>query len=437
MISKADKTDTFISNIDTLTTAIQTEGPDWLKDFRRQNLNRFFDQGFPSIKDEEWKYTNVAPILKQRYVLREKVQTIDVNSLGSYYDDTETNLVFINGQFSPQLSSTKNLPKGIVISNLRNTLTSDSSKIEKFLKVFRQPSENAFLSINQAVPSDGAYIEVADNIVFEKLIHIIHITTSDNEALLTVPKTFIYLGRSSEITVLESHISVNDTIYLSSALTDIYIQENATIHYTKAQAESKNAYHIGGTRAWQEQNSNFDGFSLMTGASLTRNNLDIILAGEGSTAVLNGLYCVTDKQHVDNHTSVDHQVPNCVSNQLYKGILTDSTHAVFNGKIFVRDIAQKTNSYQLNKNLLLGNDCRVDTKPQLEIFADDVKCTHGATIGQLNEDEIFYLRTRGIQKSQAIKMLSRGFVDDILNNIKNDSINRKLHQLIEPIFANL
>ena len=224
---------------------------------------------------------------------------------------------------------------------------------------------------------------------------------------------------------------------MSNALTDIFLSENAVLHYCKSQKESLKAFHIGQTRVWQEWDSQFDGFSFMAGSLLTRNNLDIVLNGEGTGATLNALYSAGGHQHVDNHTSVDHRAPNCTSNQLYKGILNEAARAVFNGKVFVRPIAQKTNSYQLNKNLLLGKDCRVDTKPQLEIFADDVKCTHGATIGQLDEDELFYLQTRCIPKKAATQMLAQGFVEDLFSQIKSNSIHQKLNILIEPSFKAL
>jgi Fe-S cluster assembly protein SufD len=237
---------------------------------------------------------------------------------------------------------------------------------------------------------------------------------------------------------LESHVAFNDqVIYFTNASTDVFLDANASLHYCKAQKESLNAYHIGQTRVWQERDSNFDGFSLTAGSQLTRNSLNIALNGEGANAGLNALYSVFGNQHVDNHTSVDHRVPNCTSNQLYKGILNGDSRAVFNGKVFVRPIAQQTNSYQLNKNLLLGNNCRVDTKPQLEIFADDVKCTHGATIGQLDENEMFYLQTRCIPRNVATKMLVHGFVDDLFGLIKNSSTLQKVNALMQPSFEEL
>ena len=224
---------------------------------------------------------------------------------------------------------------------------------------------------------------------------------------------------------------------MTSALTDISLAKNALLYYSRAQKENLKSYHIGNTRVWQERDSNFQGFSFVAGGALIRNNLDVVLNGEGAQSFLNALYSVYGTQHVDNHTSVDHRVPNCMSNQLYKGILNGASRAVFNGKIFVRPIAQKTNSYQLNKNLLLGKDCRVDTKPQLEIFADDVKCTHGATIGQMNEEELFYLQTRAIGKQDATRMLARGFAEDVLNQIKNEAVHQKLTEYLQPSFEKL
>ena len=264
------------------------------------------------------------------------------------------------------------------------------------------------------------------------MIHIIHVASGDSKAFIA-PRNVIYAEQSSECTILESHIAFEDnSTYLATPLSDFYLEENSTIHYAKAQKESLKAYHVGNTRVWQERNTNFDSISIMVGAAITRNNLDIVIDGEGSNANLHGLYFLHGKQHADNHTSVDHRQPNCTSNQLYKGILEGSSRSVFNGKIFVNEIAQLTNSYQLNKNLLLGKDCRVDTKPQLEIFADDVKCTHGATIGQLEKDEVFYLQSRCISKQDATKILVRGFIEDLLVDVSSETLQDKIHWLVEP-----
>jgi len=356
----------------------------------------------------------------------------------AYRNDGDINIVFVNGSLSTELSNINKIPKGITISTIDEAIANNVPHIEKFLTKYDLANEAVFVGLNEALNETGTYIGVEKKTVTEGLIHIIHVTSSKSTNTVSMPRTLITLDQSSEATILESHIAFNDKItYFTNALTDIFLGEDTTLHYSKAQKESLNAFHIGQTRVWQERNSNYDGFTLTAGGKLTRNNLNIVLNGEGADAILNALYSIYGEQHVDNHTSVDHRVPNCTSNQLYKGILNNASRAVFNGKVFVRPIAQLTNSYQLNKNLLLGTKCRVDTKPQLEIFADDVKCTHGATIGQLDENEMFYLQTRCIPRNVATKMLVHGFVDDLFSTIKNDSIHQKVDALMQPSFEKL
>jgi Fe-S cluster assembly protein SufD len=345
----------------------------------------------------------------------------------------DINLVFINGSYSRELSNVNNIPDGIKITTVEEAVAAKEPVIEQCMTKYCIGNEAPFVALNEALNLDGAYIHVKDKTVHPGLIHIVHVTDGASTNIITSPRTIITLGVLSEITVLESHVGFNDQMtYFSNALTDIFLAEGATLHYAKAQKDNLKAYHVDRTRTWQERNTTFDCFSLVTGAKLSRNDLDIILNGEGANATLNALYSVYDDQHVDNHTSVDHRLPNCTSTQLYKGILNHAARAVFNGKIFVREIAQQTNSYQLNKNLLLGPDCRVDTKPQLEIHADDVKCTHGATIGQLDEDELFYLQTRCIPRDTATKMLVHGFADDVFERIKNERVQKICRDLIQP-----
>jgi Fe-S cluster assembly protein SufD len=393
--------------------------------------------GIPTVKDEEWKYTNLAALGKYTLDVVKGGVLAERDALESYYDRSETNIVFVNGTLSRELSDLDSAPDGITITPIQDAVAGNDPRIEKLLTKYDNADKTAFIALNEAL-SNGIFIHVKEKTVTPKLIHVIHVTGCDQKNTASMPRSVIAMERSSEATVLESHIAFNDKVtYFSNALTDIFLEENAVLHYCKSQKESMKAFHVGQTRVWQERNSNFDGFSFMAGSALTRNDLNVVLNGEGANANLNALYSAYNDQHVDNHTSVDHQVPNCTSNQLYKGILNDAARAVFNGKIFVRPIAQKTNSYQLNKNLLLGKNCRVDTKPQLEIYADDVKCTHGATIGQLDEDEMFYLQTRCIPRKTATQMLAHGFVDDLLSVIKHDGIRQKLHTLIEPSFEAL
>jgi Fe-S cluster assembly protein SufD len=284
--------------------------------------------------------------------------------------------------------------------------------------------------MNQALFLDGAYVHVEKGAVVEPLVHIIHVTSGVEENTIVFPRTFINVEESAQINILESYISFEDISYFSNGVTDMKIAPNAVVQYCKAQVESPKAIHVGATRIWQERTSTLETFSFAHGAKIARNNLSILLKGEGANTILNGFYALDGNQHVDNHTLLDIQQPNCTSYQLYKGLLNDASRAVFNGKIYVHSEAQKTNGYQLNKHLVLGKDARVDTKPQLEIFADDVKCTHGATIGQLSEEEVFYLQSRCITKEKAIQLLSKGFIDDIINTIKSESTRRKLSGLL-------
>ena len=284
--------------------------------------------------------------------------------------------------------------------------------------------------MNQALFLDGALIQVEKNAVIEPLVHVIHVTSGILPDTVLFPRSFISVGEAAKVNILESHICFEPVGYLANAVTDMRIASNASVGYCKAQVESHQAVHIGTTRIWQEAGSWLDAFSFTHGGQMVRNNLSIFLKGEGAHTVMNGLYAIDGSQHVDNHTLLDIQQPDCTSFQLYKGLLMAKSRAVFNGKIYVHPVAQKTNAYQLNKHLLLGQDARVDTKPQLEIFADDVKCSHGATIGQLREEEIFYLQSRGIEPKMAVQLLSKGFIDDIINTIKTEAIRGKLNRLL-------
>jgi Fe-S cluster assembly protein SufD len=439
MISAQDNTANFIQRLNTAVKSLTNgQAPAWLSEIRQQGLSRFNELGIPTVKDEEWKYTNLAPLAKHTFELIQDGKLVEQEQLNQYCSRSDLNVVFVNGIFSEELSNLLGIPEGITISTLQDAIKNHSLQIEKRQAHYKAKSETAFVALNRALSHQGAYISIDDKIIHKGLIHIIYVTSAGNKNTVSVPQTLINVGKSSETTILESYMAFNDqTTYFSNALTNIFIEENATVHYGKFQKESLKAFHIGTTRVWQERNSNFDGFTLTAGSQLTRNNLDITLNGEGASAILNGLYAIYKDQHVDNHTSVDHRVPNCTSNQLYKGILNDNARAVFNGKIFVRPIAQQTNSYQLNKNLLLGEACRIDTKPQLEIFADDVKCTHGATIGQLDTDQMFYLQTRCIPRKAATIMLVHGFVDDLFQKIQNDSIRQKADMLIQPFYKAL
>lgn len=416
----------FISHLDGLSQGLnQTQTSGWIKELRAKGMSRFRGLGLPSVKDEEWKLTNISALTEYRYALAPGPHFAEHAALADYLGEDGFSVVFVNGLFSKELSRLTRVPDGVTIS--------DEDAAQDLFSQTARPDESGFAALNTALMQNAACIRVADNAVVKTTLHIVHITSGAGPHWVVAPRTLISLGRHAEASILESHLAFADeALYFCDARTDIVLDENASLRYCKAQKEGLKAFHIGTTYVRQAADSDFHGFSLVAGAALTRNNLEVIVDGEGANTVLNGLYSVYKEQHVDNHTSVDHRVPHGTSNQLYKGILNDSARAVFNGKIFVRTIAQGTNSYQLNKNLLLGKGCRVDTKPQLEIFADDVKCSHGATIGQLNPEEIFYLQSRCIPPKAAAKLLTRGFADEILNTIPEKDIRQKLTMLLEP-----
>lgn len=400
--------------------------PDWFAQYREKSLNDSRQIAIPTLKDEEWKYTSLALLADHQYGLPDGHDLTDKEQLWRYADKDDIHFVMVNGCFISELSTTDGV-EGLKMMHLQEAVNQGLVDQEHY-SVTTTNDIQPFLAINGAYHRCGAYIKIDKKFAADRLIHILHINIGKNNYAIS-PRSMIFVDRSAQASVLESHISFYDNAYFVNALTDIYCGENATLHYTKTQKESEEAVHIGQTRVWQQRDSQFKSFSFMNGAKLTRNNLTITLDGEGIYSLLNGLYLTDGSRHVDNHTLVDHKHPNCESSQLYKGILYDQARAVFNGKIYVKSIAQQTNAYQLNKNLLLGQKARVDTKPQLEIFADDVKCTHGAAIGQMDANELFYLQTRGVSREEAEVMLSEGFINDVLDSIEIESIRRKIDRL--------
>jgi Fe-S cluster assembly protein SufD len=402
----------------------------WTKAFRRKSFDQWAQTAMPTLKDEEWKYTSLADVVNRRFQTPKHHRLIEDGPFEDYRDKRDINIVLVNGVWWGELSDLKHLPHGLTVSSLNEAPAHTHTEIQDTISTFTPNDTKAFLWMNQALFLDGVFIQVAKNAVIGPLVHIIHVTSGIEPDTIVFPRSFISVGEGAQVDILESHIGFGSVSYLSDAVTDMKIASKARVEYCKAQVESHQAVHIGSTRIWQEEGSSLGSFSFNHGGELTRNNLSILLKGEGTNTIMNGLYGIDGNQLVDNHTLLDIQQPNCTGHQFYKGLLNGKSRAIFNGKIYVHAMAQKTNAYQLNKHLLLGSQARVDTKPQLEIFADDVKCTHGATIGQLAPEEIFYLQSRGIARQMAVQLLSKGFIDDIINTIKSGSIRGKLSRLL-------
>jgi len=385
--------------------------PAWLADQRRLAAERFSLLGIPTTRHEDYKYTNLKAIASGDWQSGPSAQPGDLSEVG-FLGDESARLVFVNGRLA---SAT-----GELVGSLAQNLP----EVEGHLTRYADFEAHATTALNTALFEDGALIRVPAKAVVEKPIHIVWVATGEaGEA--SHPRTLILAGRESQMKVAETFISLSDGQSWTNQVTEIVAEDGARVEHFKIQQESLASLHTGRIEGLQERNASISTISLSFGAALARNDVNVTLDDEGGEAAIDGLFVVDGKQHVDHHTVLDHAKPNCNSHQLYKGILDDSSRGVFNGKIIVRKDAQKTDAIQNNKNLLLSSKAEVDTKPQLEIDADDVRCTHGATIGQLSAESLFYLRSRGIPQEAARGLLIYAFAADLLNRITIEPL--KLH----------
>ncbi|MDO8462375.1 MAG: Fe-S cluster assembly protein SufD [Deltaproteobacteria bacterium] len=423
-------TDSFVSNFE-LAGKLGSE-PLWLRKHREQAFSQFSQTGFPTTNDEEWRTTSVEPIATTSFQPASenngyKIEKQELESLSLGTPD-EKRLVFINGFFAPKLSSLENLPSGLILKNLAEALRSEPDLVEKYL--FRQTDEKApFTALNAAFVKDGAFVFIPKGQTVISPIHLLFISTVDGTVTVSHPRNLIIAEEGSQATIVESYWGRGK--YFTNAVTEIVVGDNASLDHIKIQTESEEAFHIATIQSQQGRASRFSSHSTSFGGRLARNDINSVLAAEGSECALNGLYMAGLHQQIDNHTTVDHAQPNSISRELYKGILSGEATGVFNGKIIVRQDAQKTDASQTNKNLLLSKEALINTKPQLEIFANDVKCRHGATIGQLDENAIFYLRSRGLGEKEARSFLTYAFASEMFNSLKITPLKRRLERLVQ------
>jgi len=403
--------------------------------FRKAGLALFAELGFPTLQHEDWRFTNVAPLAKLPFQPMFEVPAIngaETKALNefAFAKLTGTRLVFVNGHYSPKLSTVEKLPAGVKAGNLAAALASDTALVEKYLGRCTPESDNAFTALNQAYFLDGAFVHVPKGVDITTPIQLVYICSADEAGATVQPRNLIVAEANSRVTIVESYISTTDTAYFTNAVTEIFAGDNAFVEHLKFQDEALDAFHIAAIHGEFGRASNVNIHSFALGAKLSRNSIRTKLAGEGLECILNGLYLTRGEQLADHHMVVEHAQPNCASHEYFNGILDDKSKGVFHGRILVQQIAQKTDAKQTNKNLLLSDDATADTKPQLEIYADDVKCTHGATIGQLNEESIFYLRTRGIGTDTARQMLIHAFAGEIINRVKCEPAREELDKVI-------
>ncbi len=427
----ASPIDRYLTAFDALEKGSADREPAWLLPLRKAGMARFAELGFPTTKQEDWRFTNVAPVAKLPYLPAGGGEVSADDLAGFAFSKLEgSRLVFIDGVFSNELSGIDELPDGVVISNLAAALSGSSDLIEKHLTQYANDESASFAAMNTALFTDGVFVHVPNGAVVEKPVQALFVSTAAEEGATANVRNLVVAGTNSGLTLVESHVALKDGAYFTNAVSEFSVGENARVEHVKFQDESREAFHIGALHAKLERASNFTSHSIDVGARISRNNLRTNLAGEGLVATLNGLYLTAGEQLADHHMVVDHAQPNCESHEYFNGILADRSKGVFHGRIHVHQVAQKTDAKQTNKNLLLSDDATIDTKPQLEIYADDVKCTHGATIGQLNDESIFYLRARGIGEAKARQMLMHAFAGEIIDRIVCEPVREKLDAIV-------
>ncbi len=406
--------------------SLNGEKNSYLFSLRKKSIKNFQELGIPTLKNEEWKYTKLNFLNNIDFeISHSSIEGLpnNINISDYFIDNFEGDiLVFINGFFEEKYSRIIENKGKIIISSLNDAKIKHSDTIEMYLTKYTDENSNPFTALNTALANDGAVLIIPSNFDSEVPIHLLNINLPLDFNLLTNTRNLVIFEKNATAQLIETSYSIGEMASFHNSVTEIYLKENSELHYNKFQNDSQKSYYIGSTQIHQEKNSRLFSTTISLGGKFIRNNLNSILDGEQSEAHFNGLYFIGNEDFIDNHTLVDHAKPYCDSKENYKGIIDDKATAVFNGKIMVRQKAQKTNAYQSNKNILLSEEATINTKPQLEIFADDVKCSHGATSGYLDKDAIFYFRSRGIDENTAQSYLLNSFSSDIIESVRNNAL---------------
>lgn len=404
---------------------------------RKAAFDSFEKLGFPTTKHEEWKYSNVKQLTNTLYNFHSKPKITAAEIDKMPIPNLEGNILyFVNGIYDTSLSKIVSPEIELQIKTFDDAQKSNDQQFEKYFNANSDHNSNAFSALNTAFSQNGIFIHVPDNKVVTQPIILRFITDSREENVASQPRILIVVGKHSELQIAESYRSLGENAVFTNTYTEIFVEEEANVHFYKVQNETDNTYHVGSTAVLQKSKSVFTANTVTANGGFVRNNLNIKIDGEFAEANMFGLYIPNNSQHIDNHTVVDHIQPNSNSNEFYKGILNDKSTGVFNGKIFVRQDAQKTNAFQSCKNVLASTEATMNTKPQLEIWADDVKCSHGTTTGQLNDDALFYMQARGISKASAKSLLMLAFAQDVIDKMEIEPIKVYLQGLIEEKIYN-
>jgi Fe-S cluster assembly protein SufD len=409
-------------------------GPGWLEPLRRNANERFAATGFPTARDEEWRFTPIGPIAQRTWrQATGSAHGVTPDQLAPFiFGHPEwTNLVFLDGAYSEELSSVAAPASGVRIGSLADALRSDGGLLQKHLARHAPIEASPFTALSTGSMRDGGFVHVPANTDLEFPVHLIFVSTAEAAGAVTHPRNLVLVGAGARASLIESYVTLNEgETYWTNTVTEVVAGPNSWVEHTRIQRESEKAYHVGLTHVEQARDSHYRSFSMAMGGSLARHNLTAKLNGENVETLLYGLYLTRGEQVVDNHTAIHHDQPNCRSWEVYKGVLDGRSRAVFNGKVLVKPEAQRTDAKQTNRNLLLSDTAKVDTKPQLEIFADDVKCTHGATVGRLDDVALFYARSRGIPLSTAQLLLTYAFAAEVTSEVVLEPVRHELERLV-------
>jgi Fe-S cluster assembly protein SufD len=422
----AERTDSFLAEHGRFLERRGAAGPPWLGQLRTRGAARFAELGFPTVRQEEWRFTNVAPIAEMAFRLADAAPTNAAQLVQQVaIPSAAARIVILNGHFAPELSKIDALPAGLTIRSLAGAAADSAPEAAHLGQVATEIT--AFVALNSAFLEDGAFIAVARDVVVEAPIHVIVVNGGAGKTMAH-PRTLIVMGANSQARVAQTFVGSAGECHFTNVVTEAAVGENAVLDLVTDQREIDSAYHVASVQARLDRHATFRARGVTLGGKLVRNDIVAVLGGEGAHCALDGVYLVDGERLVDNHTTIDHAMPHCTSHELYKGILDGRARAVFNGRIIVREDAQKTDSKQTNRALLLSDDATINSNPQLEIFADDVKCTHGAAIGQLDEEALFYLRARGLTKKDARDMLIHAYAGEVLEMIPMLSLRQQLER---------
>ena len=423
--------DRYLAEFEAAAARRRTE-PRWLAEARREGMDRFARTGFPTTREEEWRFTSLAALAETPFERPPATASVDVHRIRALEicEARRHLVVFVDGRYAPDLSSVAGLPRGVVVGSLREALASHTDLIERhFGRATRDP-RTVLAHLNTALADDGAFVYAPAGTAMEEPVQLLYLTTAPGVPTVTHVRNLVIADREARLALVETYGSANGGAYWTNAVTDVVVGDAGRVDLYRVQRESERAYHTGATYAEQTRDSALSVHPVVFGGALSRHDIVTRLAGENGRCVLNGLYLLVGDQHADHHTTIDHAMPHCESHEYMNGVLDGHSHGVFNGRIIVRPGAQRTDSKQTNNNLVLSNDARADSQPQLEIYADDVKCTHGATLGPIDPNAMFYLTSRGVTTAEARSLLTYGFGAEIINRMEITPLQAQLDRLV-------